>query len=100
MSSWFERFRQRQQELASGVDADLARGNRRRFRRALGLIGMGFVLAALGTMLNLSGTLRMIAIVSGIAMAICGGLMAEWASAERRFLDRPDPQEPPRLFKK
>jgi len=100
MSSWFERFRQRQRELASGVDADLVRGNRQRFRRALGMIVMGFFLIGISTIVDLSGTLRMIGMVSGVALAISGGLMAEWASAERRFLDRPNPDDPPRLVKK
>jgi len=64
------------------------------------MIVMGFFLIGISTIVDLSGTLRMIGMVSGVALAISGGLMAEWASAERRFLDRPNPDDPPRLVKK
>jgi hypothetical protein len=44
MSGWWERWQRRQCELTQGVDADLVRDNRRRYKLALGLLAFGLSL--------------------------------------------------------
>jgi len=45
--NWLERWRQRQDLLSHGVDADLIRDNQKRYRVAFGLLGFGFLLSVL-----------------------------------------------------
>lgn len=100
MSSWFERWPQRQRDLRQGVDADLVRDNRNRYRLAFGLIGFGFLLGLLDAKIQIPGTLRLIVVGMAIASAVAGFSLAAWARQEGAFLSKPDPEEPPRIFKR
>ena len=99
MSSWFERWRQRQRDLAQGVDADLIRDNRNRYKLAFGLIGFAFLLSLLASKIQNTSTLRMIIVGMAVVSLVVGFLLAAWARQEAAFLNKPDPEEPPRIFK-
>jgi hypothetical protein len=99
MSNWFERWRQRQSDLAQGVDADLQRDNGNRYRVAFGLIGFGFLLSLLDTNVKMPGTLRSIVVGMAIVSVIAGFVLAAWARQAGAFLGKPGPEEPPRIFK-
>lgn|ERR1700719_1732339 len=100
MLGWFGRWLQRQRDLSRGVDADLVRDNSKRYRRAFGLIGFGFLLSLLDAKIKIPGTLRPTAIGIAIVSIIAGFLLAAWARQERAFLSKPDQEEPPRIFKR
>jgi hypothetical protein len=100
MSSWLERWRQRQRELACGVDADLVRDNNRRYKLAGGLIGLGFLLVLVGLKAHVSGVLPMILTTMGGALVIAGWFLAIWANRMDILLRKPDGEEPPRIFKR
>jgi hypothetical protein len=99
MSSWFERWRQRQREIIQGVDADLFSDNDKRYRLGFGLLGLGFVLSLFAVKFHIPSALRMI--VRGIASVsfLAGLLLVGWARQQADFLNKPDPEEPPRIFK-
>lgn len=99
MNSWFDRWRQRQSDLAQGVDADLVRDNSNRYRLAFGLIGFGFLLGLLDAKIQVPRTLHLILVAIVVVSLITGVLLAAWARQEAAFLSRPDPKEPPRMFK-
>jgi hypothetical protein len=68
--NWFDRWRKRQYQLASGVDADLVRDNQKRYRLAFGLLGFGFALGLLTAKVRLPDTLRLIAsVVATVSLA-------------------------------
>jgi hypothetical protein len=97
--SWWERWRERQYQLAQGVDADLVRGNRQRFRLAFGLLLFAFLLGILASKFHLPSTLRFIISVIVIATFLVGFVLTAWAGKEAAFLSKPDPEEPPKIFK-
>ena len=100
MSNWFERFRERERDLAEGADADLVRDNRNRDKVAFGLIGFACLLSWLSSAkIQIPSTLR--SIVAGLAIVsfLVGFFLALWARQEDAFLSKPDPEEPPRMFK-
>jgi hypothetical protein len=100
MSSWLERWRQRRRDLSQGVDADLVRDNRKRYRLAFGLIGFGFLLGLPDAKIQIPSTLHLIVVVMATVSFIAGLLLAAWARNEAAFLSKPDPEEPPRIFKR
>lgn len=93
------RWHQRGRALDQGVDADLVRTNRRRWRACLYFFGCFFALGGLQSVLKLSGMLDRIAIALTIVCFISGMILGQWARAESAFLNKPDPKEPPRLWK-
>jgi Flp pilus assembly protein TadB len=95
--STLDRWQARQQELDRGVDADLVRDNRRRYRLSLGLTVLGLLLLWLGV--RLSHVLRVIVLGTGVVSLIVGLLMAEWAKWEWRFLRKPSPEAPRSIIK-
>jgi hypothetical protein len=99
MSSWWQRWERRQNELAQGVDADLVRDNRRRYRLALGLLGFGFLLNLLMAKMY-SGMLYDVVFAASLLCYIGGFIALRWAAAERAFLSRPDREDPPRILRK
>lgn len=99
MISWWSREAQRERDLAVGVDADLIRDNRRRFRLSFILIGTAAVLAVICRTLYLSGWIANICFGVSIVLIVSGFVSFKWAQAESRFLHRPDPEEPPKIFK-
>ena len=96
--SWYRRWRQRQEDLAGGVDADLIHTNKKRFGLALGLIALGFLLIRFSGRLSAGETLRSIGIVAGGVCILGGFVVGQWASLERRFLMKPDPEQPPSIL--
>jgi hypothetical protein len=97
---WMERRLQRQRELEQGVDADLVRDNRKRYKLAYTLLGSGFLLALLCAKLNLSGIPRAVAVTLAFVLVMAGVVMGRWAAAESAFLSEPGPEEPPKIFPK
>ena len=100
MSTWFERYQRRKRELAQGVDADLVRSNRARYKLAFVLFGFGFLLALMTTTLNPIGISDKIGFVLAMLVIISGLAVGRRASAESAFLSKPDPEDPPRIFRK
>jgi hypothetical protein len=100
MSGWLERWRERQRDLARGVDADLVSDNHRRYKLAGGLIGLGFLLILVGLKARLSGALPMILATVGGALVIAGWFLGIWANRMNMLLRKPDAEDPPRIFKK
>jgi|ERR1700689_4187121 hypothetical protein len=100
MSSWLGRWSKRKSDLAQGADADLVRDNRNRYKFAFGLIGLGFLLELLGSKIQIPSILRSIVLGMTLVSVIGGFLLAVWARQEAAFLSKPDPEEPPRIFKR
>lgn len=99
MWSWIERRIERQRELDRGVDADLVRGNRRRQMLALWSFGFLGMLVTLDRLLHLRGWFHELVFIVAMVFLVLGFVASRWASKESAFLNRPDPKEPPRLFK-
>jgi hypothetical protein len=99
MSGWLQRWSQRQRDLSRGVDADLVRDNGKRYKVAFGLIGLGLLLAVLGSKVHTSSLLHWVILDAGGVSAVVGFLLAMWAREESAFLSKPDPEEPPTIFK-
>lgn len=99
MWDWLERWQQRQRELQQGVDADLVRANRRRWKVCWSLFGLSFLIIAIEATVKLSEAWHRVAL--GLFMVCLGGglVLGQWARAEQGFLQRPNPKEPPRLFR-
>lgn len=99
MLHWFERRRQRQRELRQGVDADLVRANRKRWKLAGALLACFFLLTIVQDKFKFLGAWHHI-VTGAEAITLIGGFaLAFWARGESAFLDRPEPEEPPRLWK-
>ena len=97
--SYWQRFTQRQEDLARGVDADLVRDYRRRERLSWILLGAGLLLIFVDSKLRLQGILRSIFAYSGGACVVVSGLLRQWARREWMFVNEPDPEEPPSILK-
>jgi hypothetical protein len=97
--NWFDRWQVRQYQLASGVDADLVRDNQKRYRLAFGLLGIGFALGWLATKVHLPDTLRWIVSSVATVSLVAGMVLAGRARQQAGFLRKPDPEEPPKIFK-
>jgi len=94
-----QRWSQRQRDLTRGVDADLVRDNRKRYKVAFGLIGLGLLLAVLGSKVHTPSLVHWVMLDAGGVSTVVGVLMAMWAREESAFLSKPDPEEPPTIFK-
>jgi hypothetical protein len=99
MSRWLERWVNRQRELAEGADADLVQANRRRFRIAFGLVGLAFVLGLLDARFHFTPMLHITVRCTAVVSGLVGMVMAKWAQHERAFLNRPESESPPTIFK-
>ncbi|MGB0034816.1 MAG: hypothetical protein WBP79_05005 [Candidatus Acidiferrales bacterium] len=95
-----ERRKERQRELASGVDADLVRANKRRTWLSWGLIALAIALYLLTSLFQMSGMPYRIMAGAAAVSLVTGGLLARWAAQEKAFLDKPDPEGPPSMFGK
>ncbi len=99
MFNWWERRVQRQRELTSGVDADLALANRRRWMLGYSVIALGTALLAIDWVLRLPGWMHR------VIASICCALLAvslitwKWAQAEQTYLDKPEREKPSSLIK-
>ena len=99
MWEWLERQRQRDREIRQGADADLFRDNRRRWKLVWCLFACAFLFFGIESVIPLSGRWHSIAVGLTIVCFAGGVLLGQWARAEQTFLERPDPKEPPRLWK-
>jgi hypothetical protein len=99
MWPWFERRRQRARELRQGVDADLVRANRRRRQLTAALYACCFLLIGIQTKLKFVGFWRHLVVGATIASFLGGFVSGLWARQESAFLNRPDPEDPPKLWK-
>ena len=99
MWDWFARWNERQRQLQSGVDADLVRDNRKRWKLSIVMFVCSFLLIGIHSQVNFPQLWsRLIAVLTGLFF-VCGVVLARWAGAQDYFLSRPDPKEPPRLWK-
>ena len=97
--NWFERWRQREFELARGVDADLVADNQKRYRLASMLLAFGFALGLMVSKVHLRSTLHLIVVVIATVCLIGGFALAAWARQESAFLRKPEAENPPKIFK-
>ena len=97
--SWWERWTERQYQLAQGVDADLVRANHHRFRWAFGLLVFAFLLGIVVSKHHLPSTQRFIVDAIVIVAFLVGFVLAAWSRQEAAFLSKPGPQGPPKIFK-
>jgi hypothetical protein len=99
MWEWLGRWQQRQRELRQGVDAGLVRDNRRRWKLSWCLFGCSFLLIGIQAVARFSEPWHRTAIVLTMVCLAGGLFFGHWARAEESFLERPNPKEPPRLWK-
>jgi len=99
MWNWLERRVQRQNELDRGVDADLIRDNRKRFRLSWWSFSLGALLVAIDVLVQLPNWFHKTIYFLAFGFLVSGWLAWRWAVAEDAFLNRPDSKEPPKLFK-
>jgi hypothetical protein len=99
MRGWLERWVRRQNELERGVDADLVGAVRRKWKLFLWLFGSGGLTLGCDALFTLRGWLHNSLIFIAALFFIAGTVVARLAWAEDAFLSRPEPEEPPRLFK-
>ena len=99
MLEWFGRYLRRQRELAAGVDADLVRSNRRKFRFASSLFVLASLFLGIDRVVKPRGLVQEVFVwVTGV-LYLGGTLVLNWAWQERAFLVKPDAKKPPSLFK-
>jgi hypothetical protein len=99
MNGWFDRRFQRQRELRQGADADLVGENRKRWKLAWCLWGSGLVLGFVQTKVRLPAIWHSIAVWLSVTAFLVGAVLLRWGQIERNFLNRPDPEGPPKIFK-
>lgn len=99
MWNWLERWMQRQNELAGGVDADLVRDNRKKWKIGLWLLASSGLLVVVDALFQLPHWIRGVVVFAATACFVISLVVTRWARAESAFLDRPEPKEPTRLFK-
>ena len=99
MFDWRVRWQERRYEIARGADADLLSSVRRRSLIGLALVVLALLLGLVCFKLHLAGTLKAVAIAIIAVLFVVGGGLAAWARAERDFLYKPDPEEPPSILK-
>lgn len=99
MFQYLQRMHQRQRELRLGVDADLVRDNRRRWKQCLVFFGCGFATLGVYAHVTLRGFWQDVAVTVIMLFFATAMFLGYWARAEHLFLNRPDPKEPPRLWK-
>ena len=95
---WLGRLQQRQRDLAAGVDVDLVRANRKRYKLAWILYALGFMLLGLQGTIKLRGPFREIAVVLTLACIIGGMVVIRWAMIEQANLEKPRPKEQPKMW--
>ena len=99
MWNWLERREQREKDLEHGVDADLVVDNRRRRKLALCSLGLLAMLVLVDWIFQFRGWVHELVITGAIVFLVLGFVAARWAATESALLHRPDPKEPPSLFK-
>jgi hypothetical protein len=99
MLEWFGRYLRRQRELAAGVDADLARSNRRKFGLASSLLALASLFLGIDRAVKPRGLIQEVFVWVILVLYLGGTLVVNWAWRERAFLVKPDAKKPPSLFK-
>ena len=99
MWNWLKRIDKRQRDLRRGVDADLVRDNRIRWRNGLSMILLGIVLIAGDSQAPIPEWAHLAIRIAGGLSLLTGLGLAKWALRERAFLNQPDSEETPRMFK-
>ncbi|MBZ5645233.1 MAG: hypothetical protein LAO19_20940 [Acidobacteriia bacterium] len=99
MWDWFQRHQQRHRDLERGVDADLVQANQRRWKLFVCLFGLAFFSLAISAWAHLSGLPLEIGAGITALLFIGAAIVGRWASLNQSFLNKPDPKEPPRLWK-
>jgi membrane glycosyltransferase len=99
MIGWIRRWNQRQRDLTQGVDADLVRANRKRYKLALGLLALALLLMLLCAKVQIPSALLWILSAAATVFFLASLFLGLWAQQEDAFLSKPDPEEPPRIFK-
>jgi len=85
--------------VPDGVNADLWRDNRRRWKISILLLAMGVLIAFVTPNLRLTGIAENILLGIWIVLSGAGMFGLRWASAESAFLSKPEPKEPPSLWR-
>jgi len=98
MANWLRRWTQRQRDLENGVDADLVRASDRTLRFAFCLLLAGGVLQA-SRLLTTPTWFTKTANIISICLLLLGAVLMRVSSAQRSYLDKPDPEPPQSLFK-
>lgn len=80
------------------MDAGLVRANRRRWKLAVILFACFFALTGIQTEVKIVGFLHYFVAGATMASLLGGMVLGLWAREEDRFLHRPDPEEPPKLW--
>jgi hypothetical protein len=100
VSSWFKRWFERQDALERGVDVDLVAGNRRKWKLVSWFVGCGVLLLSLDALFPIPSWLRPLVFFPAALLIIAGFVLLRWASAEHAFLNKPEPKEPPSIFRR
>jgi hypothetical protein len=97
--SWLDRRVQRQNDLERGVDADLIRALRRKWIWVAWLFGSCGLLIGVDRLFQLRGWFQKGLVSIAVLFFVMGAIIAKWAAAENAFLNRPEPEERPKLVK-
>ena len=81
------------------VNADLWRGNRRRWKASTLLLAVGLVAAFVYAKLPHSGVTGRVLFAIFIVSYAAGMVGLQWARSESAFLSKPDRPDPPQLWK-
>jgi hypothetical protein len=99
MWNWLERRLQRQDDLDRGVDSDLVRGNRKKWKIAALLFAVSMLFFGIRSLVLISARVQKVFDVIGATLLVLGFVIGRWAWREFAFLNQPEPKEPSRLFK-
>jgi hypothetical protein len=99
MWEWLHRWRQRERDLQQGVDADLVQANRRRWKLCASLFGLSFLSFGILAVAKFQGFIKQIAVAITTGLFFFAMITGHWARSWDAFLDKPDPKEPPRLWR-
>jgi hypothetical protein len=98
MAHWLSRWTQRQHDLEKGVDADLVRASNRTLGFAFCLLAAAGLLQALRLVTMPSWFAKTSNAIS-ICLLLVGAVLVRVASAQRWYLNKPDPEPRQSLFK-
>jgi hypothetical protein len=85
--------------MEQGVDADLVHANRRRWKLCAFLFGLAFLSLGILAVAKFEGTLSQIAVAITMVLFFGAMILGHWARSWDAFLNKPDPKEPPRLWR-
>jgi hypothetical protein len=100
LSSWFARSQKRRDDLAPGVDADLVRANWWRYRAALICFAVFWLLMPIQILVRPIQWLDLTVRALMLGLFVASIVLGRWAQVEHAELTRPEPEEPPSMFKR